>query len=129
MSKLTTPPKPNGELCLQTIAMPADTNPNGDIFGGWLMSQMDIAAYILSGRVAKGRTTTVAVNKMIFLHPVPVGAAVSCYCELLHIGNSSMQIAVEAWINDPDNKTSKVTEAEFVFVAIDDEGNTRSVPQ
>ena len=124
---LNSPPKPDGMLCLQTVAMPADTNAAGDIFGGWLMSQMDIAGGILASRIAHGRVVTVAVNNMSFLRPVPVGAVVSCFCDLLHTGESSLQISVTVWINTEDNKNQKVTEAEFVYVAIDKDGNTRSV--
>lgn len=127
MTTLNTPPSPSGDLTLQTVTLPKDTNASGDIFGGWLMSQMDIAGAILAQRVARGRVATVSVNKMNFLRPVPVGAIVSCYCQVVNIGFSSMQIIVEVWINNPENVTTKVTEAEFIFVAIDEDGNTREV--
>ena len=76
-------PQPQGELTLQTVAMPADTNANGDIFGGWLLSQMDLAAGVAAAKIAKGRVATVAINSMAFLTPVSVGSVVSCYCEVL----------------------------------------------
>lgn len=128
MSAINQPPAPGGELTLQTIAMPKDTNANGDIFGGWLMSQMDLGSAILAQRIAKGRVATVAISEMSFLRPVPVGAIVSCYCDLKQIGRSSMTINAEVWINIAStNEPAKVTEGQFVFVAIDDKGNTRTV--
>ncbi|TNF06437.1 MAG: acyl-CoA thioesterase [Gammaproteobacteria bacterium] len=128
MSTINQPPAPCGELTLQTIAMPKDTNASGDIFGGWLMSQMDLGSAIMAQRIAKGRVATVAISEMAFLRPVPVGAIVSCYCELVEVGRSSMSINVEVWINiESTNEPAKVTEGQFVFVAIDEEGNTRKV--
>jgi acyl-CoA thioesterase YciA len=121
-------PKPRGELSLQTVAMPRDTNANGDIFGGWLVSQMDLAAMVAATRVARGRAVTVAINGMAFYTPVHVGAVVSCYTEVVEIGRSSMRINVEAWITEKDSfEQMKVTEGEFVFVAIDRNGRTRLV--
>ncbi|WP_372777266.1 acyl-CoA thioesterase [Litorivivens sp.] len=120
-------PLPSGELALQTLAMPADTNPSGDIFGGWLMSQMDLAGSITASRRAQGRTATVAVTGMAFLTPVKVGSVVSCYTDIVEVGRSSIRINVEVWIN-PHKEPVKVTEGEFVFVAIDDRGRTRAVP-
>lgn len=121
-------PRPNGELAMQVIAMPADTNADGDIYGGWLMSQMDLAAGITAGRRAGGRVATVAVESMAFMSPVNVGAVVSCYTQVLEVGRSSIRINVEVWITDyDDDEPVKVTEGEFVFVAIDDNGRTRSV--
>ncbi len=120
-------PLPAGELALQTLAMPADTNPSGDIFGGWLMSQMDLAGSITASRRAQGRTATVAVTGMAFLTPVKVGSVVSCYTDIVEVGRSSIRINVEVWIN-PHKDPVKVTEGEFVFVAIDENGRTRAVP-
>jgi acyl-CoA thioesterase YciA len=121
-------PKPRGELSLQTVAMPRDTNANGDIFGGWLVSQMDLAAMVAATRVARGRAVTVAINGMAFYTPVHVGAVVSCYTEVLDIGRSSIRINVEAWITQKDSfEQMKVTEGQFVFVAIDKNGRTRHV--
>lgn len=128
MSTISQPPQPRGELTLQTIAMPKDVNANGDIFGGWLLSQMDIAGGIISTRRAGGRCATVAINSMTFLRPVPIGSVVSCYCKILEVGRSSIKIAIEVWISHELHVDSvKVTEGEFIFVAIDKEGNTRSV--
>ena len=128
MSDIDSTPVPQGELALQTVAMPKDTNANGDIFGGWLMSQMDIAGLIAATEVARGRVATVAIEGMAFLTPVHVGAVVSCYCDILEIGRSSIRIVVEVWINSKhDGEPIKVTEGEFVFVAIDENGRTRTI--
>jgi len=94
MQDIDSNPTPQGELALQTLAMPRDTNANGDIFGGWLLSQMDLAGAITAGEVAEGRVATVAVEAMSFLTPVHVGAVVSCYCDVLEVGRSSMRIMV-----------------------------------
>ncbi len=121
-------PVPSGELCLQTLAMPADTNPNGDIFGGWLMSQMDLAGSIKAAAIASGRVTTVAAGSMTFLRPVPVGATISCYAEILEVGRSSVRILVDVWLYSAETgERYKVTEGTFVYVAIDDNGRTRSM--
>ena len=128
MNDIDTTPVPSGELALQTVAMPKDTNPNGDIFGGWLLSQMDIAGMVTASDVAGGRVATVAIEGMAFLTPVHVGAVVSCYCDVLEIGRSSIRIVVEVWINSQqDGEPIKVTEGEFVFVAIDENGRTRAI--
>lgn len=129
MNDIDSTPLPQGELALQTIAMPKDTNANGDIFGGWLLSQMDLAGGIAAGEVAQGRVATVAIDGMAFLTPVHVGAVVSCYTDVLEIGRSSIRMMVEVWINSKhDGEPIKVTEGEFVFVAIDENGRTRAVP-
>ncbi len=128
MSDIDTTPIPHGELSLQTVAMPKDTNATGDIFGGWLLSQMDIAGLITAMEVAKGRAATVAINGMAFLTPVHVGAVVSCYCDVLEVGRSSVRIVVEVWINSQhDGEPIKVTEGEFVYVAINENGRTRAI--
>ncbi len=128
MSDIDSAPIPQGELALQTIAMPKDTNASGDIFGGWLLSQMDIAGAITAAEVAGGRVATVAIDGMAFLTPVHVGAVVTCYCDVLEIGRSSIRIVVEVWINSKhDGEPIKVTEGEFVFVAIDEKGRTRAI--
>lgn len=130
MSDIDTNPVPRGKLALQTVAMPKDTNATGDIFGGWLLSQMDIACLITAGEVAQGRAATVAIDGMAFLTPVHVGAVVSCYCDVLEVGRSSIRILCEVWINSRvDGEPQKVTEGEFVFVAIDENGRTRAIPQ
>ena len=128
MNDIDSTPVPQGDLALQTIAMPKDTNANGDIFGGWLLSQMDMAGAITAADVAHGRVATVAIEGMTFLTPVHVGAVVTCYCDVLEVGRSSIRIVVEVWINSQhDGEPIKVTEGEFVFVAIDQNGRTRTI--
>ena len=128
MNDIDDTPVPQGELSIQTVAMPRDTNANGDIFGGWLLSQMDMAGAITAGDVSGGRVATVAIEGMAFLTPVHVGAVVSCYCDVLEVGRSSVRIVVEVWINSKhDGEPIKVTEGEFVFVAIDEKGRTRAI--
>ena len=128
MIDIDSTPLPQGDLALQTVAMPKDTNANGDIFGGWLLSQMDIAGGIAAADVAGGRVATVAIDGMAFLTPVHMGAVVSCYTDVLEVGRSSIRIMVEVWINSKhDGEPIKVTEGEFVFVAIDENGRTRAV--
>lgn len=120
---------PAGEPTIRTIAMPADTNPAGDIFGGWLMAQMDLAAGSAAARRARGRCATIAVEGMAFLRPVAVGDEVSLYAEIIDVGRTSMKIRVEAWRRSRDSEdTFKVTEATFTFVAIDANGKSRPVP-
>ena len=120
-------PEPVGELTLQTVAMPRDTNATGDIFGGWLVSQMDLAGGIAAARVARGRVATVAIDEMSFLVPVKVGSLVSCHTKVLSIGRSSARVQVEVWVKDIYSGASKVTQGLFVFVAIDDAGRTRAI--
>ncbi len=121
---------PRGEITIQTLAMPADTNANGDIFGGWLLSQMDLAAGILAKRVAKGRAVTIAINSMSFLKPVHVGDMVSCHAELVKVGNTSITVGVEVWSEQlATGSQYKVTEGIFVFVAMDEKGKPRQVPK
>lgn len=120
--------KPRGEITIQTLAMPADTNANGDIFGGWLVSQMDLAAGVLAKRISRGRVVTVAINSMNFLKPVHVGDIVSCHVDLMKCGKTSMTIAVEVWAMVSDTgERFQVTEGSFVFVAIDENGKPRQV--
>ncbi len=119
----------DGVLVIRTIAMPADTNPAGDIFGGWLMSQMDLAAGNMAGRVSQGRGATVAVEAMQFLRPVKVGDEVTLYATLKKVGRTSMRIHVDAWARARfSNNAAKVTDADFIFVALDDEGAPREIP-
>ena len=123
-------PLSNSEVTIQTLAMPADTNPNGDIFGGWLVSQMDLAAGILAKKLSRGRTTTVAIHSMTFLRPVHVGNLVSCHVELITVGKTSMTIAVEVWTEElASGEKYCVTEGTFVFVAIDEQGKPRKIPK
>lgn len=119
---------PKGELAIQTLAMPLSTNANGDIFGGWIVSQMDLAAGVLAKKIAHGRVATVAINSMSFLKPVHVGDVVSCYVELIKQGNTSMTIRVEVWaLPATQSGRYQVTEGIFVFVAIDEQGKSRQV--
>ena len=125
--------EPKGELILRTVAMPSDTNPNGDIFGGWILSQMDIAGGILAKEVSRGRTVTVAVESMKFIKPVKVGDVICCYGQIEKIGNTSISLHLEVWVKPILRKGGgalfKVTEARFTYVAIDDEGKKRIVPK
>lgn len=120
---------PDGELTLRTLAMPADTNVNGDIFGGWVLSQMDMAAGIVAGEKAQGRVATIAVDAMKFIRPVKVGDVLCVYCHIARVGRTSMAIEVEAWVRrERMGMREKVTEAIFTFVAIDGDGRPREVP-
>ncbi len=114
----------------KTVAMPADTNPNGDIFGGWLLSEMDIAGAILARKVAKGRVVTVAIEGMKFLLPVKVGDTVTCFGKLEKLGETSitvkLRVTSESW-SEKDIK--EVTNGKFVYVAINEEGKPRKLPQ
>ncbi|SPF80850.1 acyl-CoA thioesterase [Pseudoprimorskyibacter insulae] len=122
--------QPEGVLVIRTIAMPADTNPAGDIFGGWLMSQMDLAAGNIAGRVSQGRSATVAVEGMQFLRPVKVGDEVTLYGTLKKVGRTSMHIHVDVWARARFAKSgAKVTAADFVFVALDEDGNPRPIEE
>ena len=119
---------PTEQPAIRTIAMPADTNPAGDIFGGWLMSQMDLAAGSVASLTARGRSATISVEGMKFHRPVKVGDEVSLYAEIERIGRSSMEIHVEAWRRQRDSEVGqKVTEATFTFVALDENGKARPV--
>jgi acyl-CoA thioesterase YciA len=121
--------QPRGELALRIVAMPADTNPSGDIFGGWLMSQMDMGAGTTASARAKGRTATVAVSHLSFLRPVKVGEVVCVYTEVIRVGRTSMSLAVEAWALPRGlGGRHKVTAAEFVMVAVDVDGKPRPIP-
>ncbi|HVZ66095.1 MAG TPA: acyl-CoA thioesterase [Lacunisphaera sp.] len=128
MSDTAQPVEPHGELVIRTIAMPADTNPSGDIFGGWLMSQMDLGAAIYARNLSRSRVTTVAVEAMAFLNPVRVGDIVNCYASLLKVGRTSMRIDVEAWVQrGDDGRLLRVTEGVFTYVAIDQDGRPHPV--
>lgn len=121
--------KPNYDTCpsLRTIAMPADTNANGDMFGGWMLSQMDLAGSVLAAQKAKTRIATVGVEAMKFKSPVYVGDEVSCYCHVDRIGTTSITIHIETWARGRlDDVARKVTEGKFTYVAIDADG--RPVP-
>lgn len=119
---------PSGELTVQILAMPKDTNANGDIFGGWLVSNMDMGGGIEARRHSGSRVVTVAIDAMRFIKPVNIGDLVSCYAELLKVGRTSMHYKMEVWtlsINQEEQK--KVAEGTFVYVAIDDLGNKQAV--
>ncbi|HQS84004.1 MAG: acyl-CoA thioesterase [Alphaproteobacteria bacterium 16-39-46] len=112
------------DLAIRTIAMPKDTNPFGDIFGGWLVSQMDLAGALIAQKYSKKRVATVAINQMSFKKPVEVGDEVSCYARIDHFGHTSLTIHIEVWATSPLlEDTHKVTEGIFVFVALDDQGH------
>src|SRR3712207_5693746 len=114
---------PSGTVSLQTIPMPSDTNWNGDVFGGWLVSQMDLAAGVVARRRAGGRVATVAIDAIEFHRPVAVGDVLACYTSLERVGRSSMVITVTVWETSyPDREPRKVTEGVFTFVALDAAG-------
>ncbi|MBT6094739.1 MAG: acyl-CoA thioesterase [Rhodospirillaceae bacterium] len=122
--------EPRGELALRTLAMPGDTNPAGDIFGGWLMGQMDIAGGILAGMRAQGRVATIAVDGFVFHNPVHVGDVLCCYGDVLEIGRTSIKLRIQAWVlrGRQAGDRVKVTEGIFTFVAIDENRQKRPVP-
>jgi acyl-CoA thioesterase YciA len=123
--------EPRGMLVLRTLAMPKDTNPWGDVFGGWLLSQMDIAAGLMAGEVAKGRSATVAVDQVVFRSPVSVGQTVCIYAELTKVGRTSMEIRLEVWARDLvhryEDEHEFVAEGVFHYVAVDAEGRARRI--
>ena len=120
--------EPRGALTVRTLAMPADANPSGDIFGGWVLSQMDIAGGIAAIDVAKGRVATVAVDSMTFVAPVRVGDILCVYCDVERIGTTSITVNIEAWARR--NRLGDrvlVTQGKFVFVALDEDGHPRPI--
>ena len=129
---IRTPAKsiPQGTLTNRTVAMPRDTNTHGDIFGGWLMSQMDLAGGVAAGQRAKGRIVTVAVEEMVFHLPVKVGNVVSCYAAVIKVGRTSITVKIEAWAQQHDDlgDPAKVTEGVFTYVALDKNRRPRAVP-
>ncbi|AHF74217.1 Acyl-CoA thioesterase YciA involved in membrane biogenesis [Candidatus Sodalis pierantonius str. SOPE] len=130
MSEVIKPP--SGEMVLRTLAMPADTNANGDIFGGWLMSQMDIGGAILARELAQSRVVTVRVDGMTFLKPVAVGDVICCYAQCLKTGTSSLTINIEVWVkkvsSEPIGQRYRATEAVFTYVAVDNSGKPQPLP-
>jgi len=124
--------QPEGMLVLRTLAMPRDTNPGGDIFGGWILSQMDIGGGLIAKEVTRGRVATVTVDKMTFVRPVHVGDTICVYANVVRIGNSSMDVKLEVWAKDLmeefEEQRHIVTEGIFRFVAIDEEGRPRPIP-
>jgi acyl-CoA thioesterase YciA len=124
------PKAPRGTLTLRMIAMPADTNANGDIFGGWVMARMDQAGGIAGVERTRGRVVTVKVDSMTFLKPMKVGDVLCVYTEIGAIGRTSMKIHIEAWAQRfMTTAMELVTDADFTFVAVDDAGRPRPVPQ
>jgi acyl-CoA thioesterase YciA len=120
---------PQGDLTTRTLAMPADANPAGDIFGGWVLSQMDIASGICAGQRAQGRVVTIAVNAMTFLRPVYVGDVLCVYCSIAREGRRSIGVHIEAWaLRNRIGKREKVTDGMFTFVAIDANGRPKLLP-
>ena len=118
------PKQPTGELVIKTLAMPGDTNANGDIFGGWVLSQMDIGGGIIAKTYSpSGRAVTVAIESMAFINPVKIGEGVSCYAKVIKIGNSSMKISIETWVyNYATHVHNIVTKGVFTYVAVDENG-------
>lgn len=125
--------RPEGTLLLRTLAMPADTNPSGDIFGGWLMSQMDMGGAILAKELARGRVVTIAVDGMTFHRPVTVGDVVCCHGRCIHVGRSSLKVNLEVWVKlvarEPIGERYRVTEAVLTYVAVDPDGRPRAIPR
>ena len=120
--------EPCGDLSIRTLAMPADTNQNGDIFGGWLLSQMDIGGGIFASKVAKSRTVTVAIEAMNFRKPVFVGDVVSVHVNLVRIGKTSVTVRVEAWVmRRKEMHSILVTDGNFTYVSIDDNGRPQAI--
>jgi acyl-CoA thioesterase YciA len=127
---LSKPDKPEGDLTIRTVAMPADTNTAGDIFGGWVLSQMDIASGIAAAEHCRTRVTTVGIEAMSFLKAVHVGDILSAYCRVIRVGNTSMAVKVEAWVQRKmSDELMKVTEGEFTFVSLDEYGEKLRVPR
>lgn len=119
---------PQGELAIRIVAMPANTNPNGDIFGGWVVSHMDLAGMSLAKQYAPGRVTTVAIDGMTFLAPVHVGDFICCYVELIKKGRTSITVKVETWaVGSNEESCRQVTEGIFTFVSIDEKGHPTSL--
>jgi acyl-CoA thioesterase YciA len=122
--------EPCGDLCIRTLAMPANTNQNGDIFGGWLLSQMDLAGGVFASKAAKARTVTVAIEAMNFRKPVFIGDLVSVHASLVKIGKTSITVHLEAWvIRRKEMHSILVTDGNFTYVAIDDQGHPQTINQ
>ena len=120
--------EPEGDLCIRTLAMPADTNANGDIFGGWLLSQMDVGGGVFASKVAKSRTVTVAIEAMNFRKPVYVGDLVSVHANLVRIGRTSITVHLEAWVlRRKEQQSILVTDGNFTYVSIDDQGHPQAI--
>ncbi|MGH6740548.1 MAG: acyl-CoA thioesterase [Bradyrhizobium sp.] len=122
--------EPCGDLCIRTLAMPADTNANGDIFGGWLLSQMDLGGGVFASKIAKSRTVTVAIEAMNFRKPVFVGDLVSVHANLVRIGKTSIAVHLEAWVlRRKEMQSILVTDGNFTYVSIDEQGHPQPIKQ
>lgn len=122
-------PTPNGELTLRTLAMPSDANPAGDIFGGWVMSQMDLACGIRAGERTRTRVVTAAVKEMAFEQPVKIGDTLAVYTDITRIGRTSITLSVEAWATRANSsKSAKVTDGTFIMVSVDENGQPKPIP-
>ncbi|MGL3213769.1 acyl-CoA thioesterase [Bradyrhizobium sp. BR 1433] len=125
---LSTDAEPKGDLCIRTLAMPADTNANGDIFGGWLLSQMDLGGGVFASKVAKSRTVTVAIDAMNFRKAVNVGDLVSVHANLVRIGRTSITVHLEAWVlRRREQQSILVTDGNFTYVSIDEQGHPQPI--
>lgn len=121
--------EPTGDPTIRTLAMPADLNPSGDVFGGWLVSQMDIAGGVAAAMRAQGRTVTVAIDAMVFHRPMHLGDLLSCYCTLTRVGHTSLAYRIEAWARRrATGHSEKITEGQFTYVALGSDGRPRPVP-
>jgi acyl-CoA thioesterase YciA len=127
---LSTDTEPRGDLCIRTLAMPADTNANGDIFGGWLLSQMDIGGGAFASKIANSRTVTVAIEAMNFRKPVYVGDLVSVHANLVRLGRTSITVHLETWVlrrKDKPQQSILVTDGNFTYVSIDEQGQPQVI--
>jgi len=125
---MTDLPAPKGDLTIRTVAMPADTNPSGDIFGGWVLSQMDIAGGIAASERTRSRVVTVAVEAMTFIAPVKIGDVLCVYCSIERVGTTSISVYIEAWARR--NRLServKVTDGSYVYVSLDESGQPKPI--
>src|ERR1700758_2569947 len=120
--------EPCGDLCIRTLAMPADTNQNGDIFGGWLLAQMDVGGGVFASKIAKSRTVTVAIEAMNFRKPVFVGDVVSVHANLVRVGKTSITVRLEAWVTRrKETQSILVTDGNFTYVSIDEQGRPQAI--
>jgi len=127
---LSTGTQPKGDLCIRTLAMPADTNAHGDIFGGWLLSQMDLGGGVFARKVAKSRTVTVAIEAMNFRKTVDVGDLVSVHADLVRVGRTSITVHLEAWVlRWRETQPILVTDGNFTYVSVDDNGRPQAIRQ
>ena len=122
--------EPCGDLCIRTLAMPADTNANGDIFGGWLLSQMDVGGAVFASKIAKTRMVTVAIEAMNFRKAVYVGDLVSVHANLVRVGRTSITVHLQAWVlRRKESQSILVTDGNFTYVSIDDQGHPQVISQ